>query len=258
MAVVAISLAFGLACDRRPTTLSIACSTAFEPVGEALADAFIKQRPETRVTFHRMDSASVVEAVRAGVTELGVAEFVQPSLTSGVNLTVFELARTGIAVIVNPANTVSNLTLAQLNSVLNGGVRNWKDLGGTDHAISLVLREDGSGTRRRVEERLKVKEPADGVVVQDTSGAVVETVANDPNAVGYVLQPILEARVRALAVDGVPCMDETLRSGSYPLVTSDSLVTRERPNGLAADFLTFLGSATGKEVMRAHSLTPVP
>jgi phosphate transport system substrate-binding protein len=224
----------------------------------ALADAFMKQRPEMRVTFHRMDSGSVVEAVRAGVAELGVAEFVPPAVASGVDLTVSELARVGIAIIVNPANTVSNLTLQQVRSVFGGGIRNWKDLGGADRAISLVLREEGSGTRRRVEERLKVKASAGGVVIQDTSGAVVDTVANDANAVGYVLQSVRETRVRPLDLDGVPCTDATLRGGSYPLVTSAFLLAREQPGGLAAAFLAFVESPAGKEIMRSHGLTPAP
>jgi phosphate transport system substrate-binding protein len=221
----------------------------------ALADAFMQQRPETRVAFHRMDSRSVVEAVRAGVTGLGVAEFAQLPTTAGADLTVLELARTGIAIIVNPANTVSNMTMEQLGSVLGGAVSNWTELGGAGRAISLVLREEGSGTRRCVEERLQVKVASDGVIIQDSSGAVIDTVANDTNAVGYVLQSVLEPRVRALAVDGVPCTDEALRSGSYPLVTSACLVLREQPKGLAADFLAFLASPAGKTIMRAHGLT---
>jgi phosphate transport system substrate-binding protein len=224
----------------------------------ALAEAFMSERPGVVVTFHRMDSGSVVEAVRAGVSDIGMAEFTGAVEERGSGIKVVEVARDGIGIIVNPANAVTNLTLDQVREVFGRKVGNWGEIGGVAGAIGLVLREEGSGTRRRFEEMLGVKSPREGVIIQDTSGSVLATVANDANSIGYVMHSAWDPRVRLANVDGVPCASETIERGAYALVTPTYLVSRQGLKSAAAELVQFVRSSQGKAILASSGLTPSP
>jgi len=167
------------------------------------------------------------------------------------------VAKDGIALVVNPANPVSDLALDQIRNIFNGTTRNWKDVGGADHAITVVSREAGSGTRSSFEEIVKGIRLTRDAIVQDSNGTIRETVANDANAIGYLSHGLLNEKIKAVRVGGRECTVENTVKGDYPLVRPVFLLTRGEPQGTAKAFIDYVLSPEGQEVIQASGLIPV-
>jgi len=243
--LLVVALLSAGACSRRgPESLALAASTSFHPAAVRLADEFMASRPGCRISVQGVDSATALQAVLSGVADVGFADWTEPPPALS-NLTVFPVADDAIAVVVNPANAVSNITMGQLRGILSGGIRSWSAVGGADHAINVTVREAGSGTRASVEALLGVAAVSADAVVQDTSGALMESVGSDGNAIGYVSFGRLDARARALSVDGVPCDEASVRAGRYPLVRPVRLMLPRSPKALAGEFAGFVAGGRG-------------
>lgn len=165
------------------------------------------------------------------------------------------IATDAIAVVVHASNPVSGVTTAQLRGIFTGEIRNWRFAGGPDRPIHVITREDGSGTRGSFDETVI----GDGMVmssavVQDSNGAILETVASDPNAIGYVSLGLVDDRVRAVALDGVPPTHDTARSGEYKIVRPFIFATRGKPAGIVKEFIDFVLSDHGQAVLEENGL----
>jgi phosphate transport system substrate-binding protein len=171
-------------------------------------------------------------------------------------LTGVVVARDGIAVVVNPASTLTNLTTAQIRDIFNGTITNWKELGGDDHSITVVSREAGSGTRASFEAIVKDVRLTKSAIIQDSNGTIRETVANDPNALGYLSHGLLNEKIKAVKVDGADCTTEAIMAGRYKLVRPMFLLTKGAPAGAVRDFLDYVQSAEGQATIRNNGLIP--
>ncbi len=236
-------------CGGKEHILTVAGSTAFHPTVLALAERYAERHPALTVAAQSVGSAAGRQAVLSGAADIGTLDAPGPA-DWPTNLTATVVAWDAIAVIVHPDNPVTELTRAQVRELFAGGVDNWRAVGGADHPINRVLREQGSGTRRIFEEHLELPEPEGNVVIGDTSGAVREIVANDRFAIGYVSRGALTDRVRALRIDGETCDEERILARRYPLAHPVWMVTRGAPVGKAADFIGFVLSDEGRATIR--------
>jgi phosphate transport system substrate-binding protein len=180
-----------------------------------------------------------------------------PEESAGIVQTV--VARDGIAVIVHARNPVREMTLAQLRAIYAGEIRSWSELGGDDLPITVITREEGSGTRDTFEERVmgSATQISPTALVTAYSGGLRKMVAEDPRAIGYVTFSQINDQVRAVAVDGVMPTDATITSGRYLLQRPFLLLSRGTPTGEADDFLRFILSTEGQAMARADGLAPV-
>jgi len=244
------------ACSRRgPESLALAASTSFHPAAVRLSDEFMASHPGCRVAVQGVDSAIVLQAVLSGVADAGFVDWGEiPPAAS--NLDVVAVADDAIAVVVNPANIVSDITVGQLRGILSGNIRSWSAVGGADRPINVVVREAGSGTKASVEALLGGVGVAGNAVVQDTSGALIESVGADGNAIGYVSFSRFDSRVRALSVDGVPCDRASIRAGLYPLVRPVHLVLPGSAKDIAGEFARFVAGERGQALIRESGLIP--
>ncbi len=250
---VAIVMAGG--CGRRAESVTLAGSTAFAPFAEKLGQQFAARNPGLRVAVQGGGSTVGIQAAQQGKAQIGMADLVKlPKEADG--LTSVVVARDGIAVIVNPANLVENLTLDQIRDIFCGKVGNWKDVGGRDGAITLVSREAGSGTRSSFEQIVGNIKLSARALVQDSNGSIRETVAGDPLAIGYLSHGLINERIKALTVAGTPCSTEAVMAGSYPLVRPIFLLTRGEPQGAAGKFIAFVLSEAGQAQIRKDGLIP--
>lgn len=257
LAALAAVLLLGLSgsgCARRTGALAIAGTTSQQAIEEMLVTAFLRRHPEIRVTVHAVDSTAAIQALRSGVAQIAVADCVSLPADAG-GLTVRQIATDGIAVIVNPANTVTNVTLEQLRALFGGSARSWSEVGGPEQAVNLVLREAGSGTRQALEEILKLKQPGDSSVIQDTSLTVLDTVAHDAAALGYLSRSAVDERVRALRIEGHACTPAEIEAGTYPLLRPVRLLTQGAPEGPAREFLAFVAEE-GPALLAGRGLVP--
>lgn len=242
-------------CGGSRTNVTMAGSTAFQPFAEKLADDFMAKRQDVNVTVQGGGSAMGIQSALSGAADIGMADMVElPADAAGLSRVV--AARDGIALVVNPANAVSNLTLTQVRGLFDGTVANWKEVGGADKPVTVVSREAGSGTRSSFEQIVGDVHLTKNAIVQDSNGTIRETVANDPNALGYLSHGLLNEKIKAVKVDGADCTTEAIMAGRYKLVRPMFLLTKGAPAGAVRDFLDYVQSAEGQATIRNNGLIP--
>jgi phosphate transport system substrate-binding protein len=233
-------------------TVTEAGSTTVQPLAELLADEFMQKNQDVQITIGGGGSSVGVTSVKNGTVDIGAAsrEIKEEELPIVKHL----LARDGIAIVVKPGNPVTALTKAQVRDIFGGVITNWKDVGGPDHAIDVVVREAGSGTRAAFEEMVMAKpEPAVAIVStalqQNSNGGVKQVVGGDSYAIGFISFGYVDSTVKALSIDGIDATAENAKSGTYPIVRPLYFLTKEEPTGLVKDFIDFCLSDAGQAIV---------
>ena len=236
------------------TKLQLAGSTSVQPHAEALAKAFQANNSGVQVYVQGGGSSAGVTAVGTGTAAIGMssANLSQSQLSQYPNLKPVPIAVDGIAVIVNPQNTVNNLTLNQTRDIFTGNITNWNQVGGSNAKINVVNREEGSGTRDGIQKIvLKGGNFGSGGITQSSTGAVRSYVAGDPNAIGYISFAEVDNSVKALSIDGVAPTYATIANGTYPIQRDLLFVTNGDPSGNAKAFIDFTLSPAGQAILKA-------
>ena len=210
-------------------TIAVSGSTSVGPLMEKVAKAYEAKNSNVSIEINQVGSSAGIKDTINGVAELGMSsrDLKDEEKASGVEGTA--IAYDGIAVIVNPANKVTNLTLEQLKDVYTGKITNWKDLGGEDGQIVVVSREDGSGTRDAFQEIVgyKSEELVADATIADGSGNIKTTVAGNKNAIGFVSFSYVDNTVNAIELNGVKPEEELAKSGEYKLSRPFLIVTKK-------------------------------
>lgn len=234
-------------------TITLAGSTAFQPFAENLAGHFTEKKPQARVNVQGGGSIVGLQAVRAGAVEIGMADLVNlPDDIVDPNGAYFHevVAKDGIAIVVNPANPVTNLSLDQVRKIFSGEIKNWKEVGGADGAISVVSREKGSGTGKSFEDLvLKGTRLTPDALFQDSNGTVRETVSVIPNAIGYIFIGLLNEKVKPVSLDGQTPTKENIVRGKYPLVNQVYFIWKKETQGLTREFIDFVLGSEGQKII---------
>lgn len=232
----------------------LAGSTSIQPFAEQWAESY----KGARVTVQAGGSTAGIKAAHDGTANFGMSSRqLHADEADGLVQTV--VARDGIAVIVHAENPVHSLTISQLSAIYAGEIRNWRDVGGAEARITVITREEGSGTRDTFQELVMGKRAriSRGALVTAYSGGLRKMVAEDRHAIGYVTFSQLNPRVHAVALDGVLPTEVTIRNASYRLQRPFLFLTRGAPAGAAARFLDFVLSPAGQSIARAEGLAPV-
>ena len=238
------------------TKLQLAGSTSVQPHAEALAKAFQANNSGVQVYVQGGGSSAGVTAVGTGTAAIGMssANLSQSQLSQYPNLKPVPIAVDGIAVIVNPQNTVNNLTLNQTRDIFTGNITNWNQVGGSNAKINVVNREEGSGTRDGIQKIvLKGGNFGSGGITQSSTGAVRSYVAGDPNAIGYISFAEVDNSVKALSIDGVAPTYDTIENGTYPIQRDLLFVTNGDPSGNTKAFIEFTLSPAGQAILKADN-----
>lgn len=233
-------------------TLSISGSTSMEKLSNIVTEAFMIIYPDVVASAEFIGSSAGVEQVIAGSVDIGNASRNLKDSEKEAGAVENIVAIDGIAVIVDKANTVTELTQAQLISIYTGAISNWSELGGSDQPIVVVGREAGSGTRGAFEEILDIVENVVYSNEINSTGGVMAKVASTPGAIGYVSLDILDDTVTALKLEGVEATADNIKAGSYflsrPFVMATAGEISEQGEIVQA-FFEFLKSAEGKELI---------
>ena len=240
-------------------TVSTDGSTSMEKVIMSLGESFQAKNKGISVGYNPTGSGSGITAVSEGRCDIGLSSraLKDDEKASGLKETV--LALDGIAIIVNPENKVSDLTLEQIAKIYTGQITNWKEVGGDDAEIVLIGREAGSGTRDGFESITGTKDSCKYRQELTSTGDVITTVAGNPNAIGYASLASVKDSVKALSVGGVAPTEATVSDGTYAVQRPFVLVTKEGAE-LSAAAQLFFDYATGKdaaEIISAAGAVPV-
>lgn len=240
-------------------TLDIAGGTAHIPVMKGAAQNIMEANPDIRITVAGGGSGVGVQQVGEGLVQIGnTGRALKDAEIEKYGLKSFPFAIDGVAVAVNPANTVGALSKEQLKKVFAGEIANWKELGGADAAISVYVREDGSGTRETFEDRAVDKAPAsDKSNVVSSNGAMKTAVAQDKNAIGYVGIGHLDDSVKGVAIDGMVPTQQNARDGSYTVTRLLYMNTKGEPEGLTRAFIEYIYTPDGQAIVAKSGYIPM-
>lgn len=226
-------------------------STSMEKVIGALGEAFTEANPDVNFTYNPTGSGSGITAVSEGRCDIGLSSrnLKDEEAAKGLKATV--LALDGIAVIVNPKNPVSELSLEQIAKIYTGEITNWSELGGNDAEIVVIGREAGSGTRDGFESITGTTDACAYRQELTSTGDVITTVAQNPDAIGYASLASIGDTVKALVVEGVAPSEETVKDGSYLVQRPFVLVTREGEelSEAAQAFFDYITSADAASII---------
>jgi phosphate transport system substrate-binding protein len=245
------------ACWRRGAQkeLTVAGSTSIQPFADRWAEVYMTKYPGKVVNVQGGGSSAGIQAARSGAADIGTSS--RELKPEERDLTEIVVARDGLAVIVHPSSLVSDLTIAQVQQIFAGKIRNWSELGGRDKLITVVTREEGSGTRGAFQEMVMGKVRIyKGAIVEDSNGTVREIVAGDPDSIGYISLGLVNEAVKALKLDGVIPTDENILEKRYRLVRPFLFVTNGPASGEAKNFIDFVLSEEGQDLIKKEGLIP--
>jgi phosphate transport system substrate-binding protein len=254
-----LSLSFALAgCSRKASErgLIVAGSTSVQPFADRWAEVYMHENPGRVVNVQGGGSSAGIQAALSGAADIGTSSR-ELKAEEKVLLEVV-VAWDGLAVIVHPQNPIEGLTLLQVKNVFEGNIRNWSQLRGPDHEITVVTREEGSGTRGTFQEMVMGKvRITRSAIVQDSNGTVREIVAHDPNSIGYISLGLVNDQVKALRLDGVKPGYEQIMNKEYTLIRPFLFVTNGPPKPAAREFINFVLSREGQELIQQEGLIPI-
>lgn len=241
-------------------SISMVGSTSMEKLANALSEAFMEEYPEVTVTAEFVGSGAGIEAVTNGTADIGNSSRSLKDEEKAAGVVENVVAIDGIAVCVDPANEVANLTKEQLTNIYNGTITNWKEVGGADEPIIVIGREAGSGTRGAFEELVDLKDACKYANELDSTGAVIAKVASTPGAIGYASLDALDDSVKALSLEGVEATAENIKAGNYFLSRPFVMATKgeiSEQNDLVQAWFDFVLGDEGQQVASEVGLITV-
>jgi phosphate transport system substrate-binding protein len=237
-------------------SLTVTGSTTVLPIAQSAAEAYMDAHSNADIRISGGGSGVGVQAIGEGTADIGMSsrELTADEMSKYPNLVVTPIAGDGIAIIVNPSNTVNSLTPAQVKDIYQGNITNWKEVGGPDKAIVLIGRDSASGTRTFFTESVLNKENAAPTMLeQNSNGGVLQSVAQTPGAIGYISIGYLDNTVKGLdlLVNGNPVTPTiaNVKNGQYPISRPLLMLTQGAPQGLAKSYIDFILSPDGQKIV---------
>lgn len=248
-------------------SVTIAGSTSVQPLSEAMAEVYMESNPDVTIEVQGGGSGQGIKSIEEKIADIGsLSREVKDEEKASV-AEEFVIAKDGVAVVVNADVSVDDLTIEQIKDIYTGKTTNWKEVGGDDKAITVVTREEGSGTRGAFTEITGVLEKDDAgnetdnttkdALVQPSTGAVKETVAKTPDSIGYVSLGALDDTVKAVKVEGTEASVDTVLSGEYKIQRPFVYVVNSEMTDAAKAFIDFALSSEGQKIVEENGFIPV-
>lgn len=244
--------------------LVIKGSTTVLPIAQAAAEKYMEGNKDVSISVSGGGSGNGIKAIIDGTTDIADAsrfikdKEVKAAVEKGTYPVPFAVALDALLPVLHPSNPVKALTSEQLRDIYTGKITNWKDVGGEDKAIAVVGRDTSSGTYETWEKKILHKEKVTPrAMVVASNGAMVQTVSKNPLAIGYIGIGYLNDSVKAVTVDGVAGSADTARSGEYPISRYLFMFTRGWPKGDTLNFINFVLSDAGQEIVAKTGYVPI-
>lgn len=239
-------------------TVSTDGSTSMEKVVGFLSEAYMEENGGVKVTYNPTGSSAGIQAVSEGRCDIGLASRdLKEEEQAGLTATV--VAIDGIGIIINPDNPIADLSVEQIGKIYTGEINNWKEVGGNDAPIVCIGREAASGTRDGFEEVTGTKDKCKYGQELTSTGDVVQTVAGNPNAIGYASVASVNDSVKAVSVEGIEPTTEAIQNGQYKIQRNFVLVTKKDTSlsSAAQDFFDFATSEQADDLITQAGAVPI-
>jgi len=246
--------------DVNVENIDIKGSTTVFPLALAAAEIYMENHPEKSINVTSGGSTTGIKALIEGDVDIAMSSRklkdseIEEAEADGIYPVEPVIAWDGLTVVVNPANPVNQLSFEQIKGIYNGSISNWKDVGGKDEEIIIQNRDPSSGTYGYFKDELLGEEDfRPDLVSRDSNGAIVQAVTLKNAAIGYIGFAYLSDSVKAVDIDTgngiIEPTTENIVSGKYPLARPLHFYTDGQPTGLEADFIEFVLSEEGTEII---------
>jgi len=237
--------------------IDIVGSTSVQPVAEKLAAEYMKKHPDVKINVQGGGSSVGITQAQQGTADIGTSSK-ELKEDEKKGLQTYLIGKDGIVVIVNKQNNIKGLTTEQVKDIFSGKITNWKEVGGPDAPITVITREEGSGTRKAFEEIVMGKDAKirKDAIVESSTEAVKQAVKQDQNAIGFISLANLDDSVKALEIDGIIPSEKTVADGSYKLQRPFLFLTKGEPTGVVKDFIDWVLSPEGQAIVKSEKVVP--
>ncbi len=245
----------------------ISGSTSVARVMDVLAEKYNHAHPDDYIAVQGIGSSAGITMVNKGVVEIGMSSRYLTEIEKGEDLNVIPIAYDGLAIVVNRANSVENLSQQQLFDIYKGKIKNWKEVGGTDQPIAVVTREASSGSRYSFESLLGLTKIINDRLVSDispnnlvvNSNSMVKTIVNhNARAIGFISVGSVDHSVKAIQFGGIEPTSENIANHKYTLARPFLVLYKVNSlDKVGKDFIAFLKSEEGQKAVADYGYTPV-
>jgi phosphate transport system substrate-binding protein len=263
--VAVLAILFLMAGTVHAGNLTINGSTTVLPIAQKVAEAYMKENPDVKISVSGGGSGNGIKSLIDGTTDIADSsrfikqEEVKAAVAKGTYPVPFAVAYDSIIPVVHPSNSMKKITLDQLKAIYMGKIKNWKEVGGPDLKIVVVSRDTSSGTYEVWEEKVMKKERVfPGALLQASNGAVVQAVSNNKNAIGYIGLGYVNTSVKPLTVNGIMGSAKTTLDGTYPISRALYMFTPGWPSGDTLNFINYvLNPAKGQKYVEEVGYVPL-
>jgi phosphate transport system substrate-binding protein len=243
-------------------TIKISGSTTVLPIVQKAADQYMAAHPDADIQVSGGGSGVGIQAIGAKTVDIGMSsrEVTEAEMAKYPSFVVTTVAQDGIAVVVNPANTIQFITLEQVKNIYLGKITKWTEITGagvpgTNNQIVIIGRDSASGTRSYFDEFVLSKAtPTKQMLEKNSNGAVLQTVAQTPGSIGYVSIGFVSKDVKALPIwynvnKIVPASLDNVKTKTYPISRDLYVISNGQPTGLTGDFIKYILSPEGQKIV---------
>ncbi len=245
----------------KETISGLGVAPARTPI-DTIAMLFTTAHPNIAVKTKEEKADATVKTIGAGVGGYNFGMLIRPltakERAAYPDVRAFVFGRDGVAITVHPDNPVKGLTSAQVRDIYSGKITNWAQVGGRKEAISVLIREAGSGSRVAFEETtMGGARVTDAAHVLGSTGAMRKAVAADSSTIGYMVFGAVDDTVRAIGLDGAAPTIGNVEKGVYKISSPFYLITKGEPRGAAKTFIDYVTGPEGQSIMRKLGFSPV-
>jgi phosphate transport system substrate-binding protein len=222
-------------------------STTVLPIAQKVAEAYMKQNPDVKISISGGGSGNGIKALIDGSTDIAdSSRFIKPkevklAVEKGRYPVPFAVAYDCIVPVVHSSNNLKGITMAQLKDIYMGKIKNWKKIGGPDRPVVVISRDTSSGTYEVWHKKVMKKERVfPGALLQASNGAIVQAISKNKNAIGYIGLGYMTDSVKALSVNKIKGSAETTLNGTYPVSRPLYMFTPGWPKGDVLKFINFV------------------
>jgi phosphate transport system substrate-binding protein len=248
--------------SRERQTITISGSTTVMPIVQKAADQYMAAHPYADIQISGGGSGAGIQAIGAKTVDIGMSsrEVTADEMKKYPSFVITSVAKDGIAIVVNPVNTIQYITLDQVRNIYLGKTIKWTEITGaevpgTNNQIVIIGRDSASGTRTYFDETVLLKAtPSKQMLEKNSNGAVLQTVAQTPGSIGYISIGFVSRDVKALPIwynanKIIPASLDNVKTRTYPVSRDLYVITNGQPAGLAGDFIKYILSPDGQKIV---------
>jgi len=244
--------------------VTCAGSTTVLPIAQATAEAFMDAHPDINISIRGGGSGVGIAALLNNSVDIALSsrpmksKEISQAKAKGINPIPYAIALDGIAVIVHPSNSISNITISQIRDIYTGKIKNWKELGGPNLPIVVISRDVSSGTFEVFNEKVMAgAKVSSSAQLLASNNAVTNTVADTPGAIGYAGVGFISNKVKALVVEKVLPSEKTVQDGTYILSRKLYMYTNGKATGAVGSYIAFIQSPQGQKIVKEQGFIPL-